>query len=251
MYTIIMKEKNTDKIKDIIRVMNYDTMKKIATVLNNITNSDISLELQNDDFKSLPSNMLSKDIKEYFPSLTGDYVTICREKYNSICINEYDIRNDDDSISANIKETTKLLEFYAKSSLLSNNDNSFQLIYRKDAIFDDGERPTIKENNITGYGYVYTETDDGPALFANGLQRLPELDYLAKYNKNYIAHNFNSWTHGGNEYTLSNDMECMIDAVRHYGETYVYLVIDGEVYKPINPVFLNCKNAPAIGEYHE
>lgn len=250
MYTIIMKEKNTDKIMDIIRVMKYDTMKNIATVLKNLTNSDIVTELQTDEFKSLPSNMLSKDIKEYFPSLTGDYVTICREKYNSICINEYDIRNDD-SISANIKETTKLLEFYAKSSLLSNNDNSFQLIYRKDAIFDDDKRPAIKENNIAGYGFVYTETDDGPALFANGLQRLPELDYLAKYNKNYIAHNFNSWTHGGNEYTLSNDMECMIDAVRHYGETYVYLVIDGKVYKPINPVFLNCKNAPAIGEYHE
>ena len=251
MYTITMKEKNTDKIEDIIRVMNYNTMKNIATILKNLTNSNISLELQTDDFRSLPSNMLSKDIKEYFPSLTGDYVTICREKYNSICINEYDIRNDDDSISTNIKETTKLLEFYAKSSLLSNNDNSFQLIYRKDAIFDDGERPTIKENNITGYGSIYTETDDGPALFANGLQRLPELDYLAKYNKNYIAHNFNSWTHGGNEYTLSNDMECMINAVRHYGETYIYLVIDGEVYKPINPVFLNCKNAPAIGEYHD
>ena len=246
-----MKEKNTDKIEDIIRVMNYNTMKNFATVLNNITNSDISLELQTDKFKSLPSNMLSKDIKEYFPSLTGDYVTICKEKYNSICINEYDISNDDDySILTDITKNYKLLEFYAKSSLLSNNDNSFQLIYRKDKIFDD-ERPTIKENNITGYGSVYAETDDGPALFANGLQRLPELDYLAKYNKNYIAHNFNSWTHGGNEYTLSNDMECMINAVRHHGETYVYLVIDGEVYKPINPVFLNCKNAPTIGEYND
>ena len=105
MYTIIMKEKNTDKIKDVIRVMKYDTMKNFATVLNNITNSDISLELQTDDFRSLPSNMLSKDIKEYFPSLTGDYVTIRREKYNSICINEYDIRNDDYSISNNIKVT--------------------------------------------------------------------------------------------------------------------------------------------------
>lgn len=251
MYTIIMKEKNTDKIEDIIRVMNYDTMKNIATVLKNLTNSDIVTELQTDKFKSLPSNMLSKDIKEYFPSLTGDYVTICKEKYNSICINEYDISNDDYSILTDIKKNFKLLEFYAKSSLLSNNNNSFQLIYRKDEIFDDDERPAIKENNIAGYGYVYTETDDGPALFANGLQRLPELDYLAKYNKNYIAHNFNSWTHGGNEYTLSNDMECMIDAVRHYGETYVYLVIDGEVCKPINPVFLNCKNAPAIGEYHD
>lgn len=251
MYTIIMKEKNTDKIMDIIRVMKYDTMKNIATVLKNLTNSDIVTELQTDDFGSLPSNMLSKDIKEYFPSLTGDYVTICREKYDSLCINEYDIRNDDYSISNNIKETTRLLEFYAKSSLLSNSDNSFQLIYRKDAIFDDDKRPAIKENNIAGYGFIYAETDDGPALFANGLQRLPELDYLAKYNKNYIAHNFNSWTHGGNEYTLSNDMECMINAVRHHGETYVYLVIDDEVYKPINPVFLNCKNAPTIGEYND
>lgn len=251
MYTIIMKEKNTDKIMGIIRVMNYDTMKNIATVLKNLTNSDIVTELQTDKFRSLPSNMLSKDIKEYFPSLTGDYVTICKEKYNSICINEYDISNDDHSILTDINKKSKLLEFYAKSSLLSNSNNSFQLIYRKDDIFDDDRKPTIKENKIAGYGFVYTETDDGPALFANNLQHKPELDYLSRYNRNYIAHNFNSWTHGGNEYTLSNVMECIIDTVRHYGETYVYLVIDGKVYEPINPAFINCKNAPAIGEYNE
>ena len=76
MYTIIMKEKNTDKIEDIIRVMNYNTMKNIATVLKNLTNSDIVTELQTDKFKSLPSNMLkiSKNTFHHSLEITLRYV---------------------------------------------------------------------------------------------------------------------------------------------------------------------------------
>ena len=110
----------------------------------------------------------------------------------------------------------------------------------------------IKEAKLLNYGTIYTETDDGPVLFANNLRHKPELDYLSRYNRNYIAHNLHAWNHSEDEYTLSNSIEHIIEAIRqNYSQTFIYLIIDNEVYEPINPSFINCKNAPAIGEYNE
>lgn len=253
MYTIIMKKKDTDKITEIIRLKTYKMMKNLVETLKSTTDSDISVELESDDFDPFPSNMLDKSEPEYFPSLTGKYVIVRNSiRSGDITINEYEVDNEDRYDKLKTIEETSTMKFYARSNLLEKNNRVFQLIHKNGDFNLKVEKSPIKEIEIPNYGTAYTETDDGPVLFANNLRYKPELDYLARYNRNYIAHNFNSWEQSGNEYTLSNNMEHMVKAVRHnYGETYVYLVIDGKVYEPINPVFLNCKNAPAIGEYHD
>lgn len=253
MYTIFMKKKDTDEITEVIRLKTYKMMKNLIEVLKSTTDSVISLELESDDLDPFPSNMLDKDEPEYFPSLTGKYVIIRNWIHSGdIVINEYDIGDEDSYDKLKTIEETDMMEFYARSNLLKSNDGVFQLIHKNGSIDHKVEKSPIKEIKIPNYGTVYTETDDGPVLFTNNLRYKPELDYLARYNRNYIAHNYDAWNHCGNEYTLSNTMEHMVGAVKSkYGVTYVYLVIDGKVYEPINPVFLNCKKPPVIGEYHD
>lgn len=244
MYEIEVFKKENDKLIDRVFAYSYSTMKDIEKLLNTDT-TYTALKIVTKDNSPLPSNSLDNDVKEYFPSFIGSYVTIRIGDHDSDSIEIKEIITDNRLF---VRADSKLLEFYIKSNEFDKYDKSYQLVYKNGIMPSNTEKPNITETAVPGFGTIYSNSIDGPALMGSGLVRAkPELDYLAKYNKNFIMRNSDGGVYD-DTYVLSNNLECIIAELNsNYGMRSVYLVIDNHVVEPVNLIFIRCSDPPTIG----